>query len=103
MLTMCPKFDAKASPLAWQAYVCLFMLLAYFAMLAHEFAPDHAEADDDTACAVCIAGERLDDVTMNSGAQPDEFLATPTSTPNVSFIAPAHIPLPASRSPPLLA
>lgn len=80
--------------------LCQVILLAYLAMLAHEYAPDHIETD--TGCSICITKDRADDAATGAGnyllvgfTRP-QLLST-TSRPDIS----TDVPVAASRGPPL--
>ncbi len=84
---------------ASRAWLAAALLLAYVAMLAHGIGPDHVEAD---TCAVCIAAERFDDSAhVSANDLPPSLLGSPAGTSRDRSVAPAEVPVAASRSPPL--
>ena len=83
-----------------RAWLGSLLLLAYVAMVAHAVEPGHAETEK--TCAVCIAAERLDDVVLDSGAcPPGHILMSRAPSPGLRSVAPADVPVAASRGPPI--
>ena len=83
-----------------RAWLGALLLLAHVAMLAHGLEPGHAETD--TPCAVCMAVERLDDMVLDGGhCLSGAPLVDGAPVPADRSVAPADVPVAASRDPPL--